>query len=176
LVFRGSVGDMWTSIQDQKGDWYRNYLVYPFKNDPDGQRAEDIADDIAKSALVGNKVFYITGHSRGGMLAQRAGIGIVKNNLSSKLEKLVYYNGMGVVWTTASNEAEEMYTTLVSLKDKILFYSVKGDTVSGLGKHPVDTKKLLAPVQCAKDNHDTFAEHHLCNFTAQLMPERYQKQ
>ena len=88
------------------------------------------------------------------------------------LEKLVYYNGMGVVFTTMGNEASHMYDSLNSIRSKVVCNRIDGDVVSILGSHVVD-KIVYGFEQCAKDNHESFAEHYLCSFTAQIMPERY---
>lgn len=167
LVFRGSVGDRETSIKEKRGDWYRNFFVYPFVNDPDGQNAENIASTIAESGIVANKDFYITGHSRGGMLAQRAGVGLVEENCESKLKELVYFNGMGVVFSTLNEEAREMRDSLKSISKKIVCNCIDGDIVSKLGTHVVN-KELYPFMQVAADAHKNTAEHYLCNFTAQL--------
>ncbi len=114
LAFRGSVGTVakdplknptcsWAEynhdVKDCKGDWHNNFHVYPYTNDPGGNASETVIDMLSE-ANIDNLNLYITGHSRGGMLAQRAGAQVtLYDDLEEQLVEVAYFNGPGVVFS-----------------------------------------------------------------------------
>lgn len=168
LVFRGSVGNQAASVATSRGDWYSNFFIYPFMDDPDGGLAEQTVQNLLRQGYADGRVFSITGHSRGGMLAQRAGVGLARNKQVDRVKQIVYFNGMGVVFTLLGQETKETYDQLKAVQDKVMGLRIDGDIVSNLGVHAV-SQTTLSVAECAKQNYSVFGEHALCNFTAQFL-------
>ena len=180
IVFRGSFGDRSKSINDGKGDWYLNFNGYPLGNDPGGTRAENIIDGLLYQYNRNNeKNVYIAGHSRGGFLAQRAMASAVNKKTDNLISGLKYFNSMGVVFSTETNEDMQRFMKLSLVSSKVTGYRVKGfpkgDVVSILGNH-VKLQKEYKVTDVALNNNPNdaiTAAHSMSNFTYYIMSWRY---
>lgn len=180
IAFRGSVGNQDKSIKDKKGDWYRNYFVWSLRNDPDGILAQEAINPILKKYYKKGINIYITGHSRGGMLAQRAMAQVGNTNEGTKIKQLVYFNSLGVVRDDGAIWSNEIFNNLKMLKNKCIDMRIEGrgeyngDIVCRLGFH-VGEKRYYPVTDAALDNldHAVEAPHSMCNFTAQILNGRY---
>ncbi len=171
VAVRGSEGDWYWS-----SDWDNNFLTYPWTTDNDTETIMSrICSDVNAFMRPGDKL-YITGHSRGGMLAQRAAVSFVEKGQADKITRVSYFNGIGVVFAKGLwGRGREWYDSLESISSKVTRHYVKGDLVGDhLGVHVTDGISYNL-TQVAEDNSDSSPKHRLCNFTVYMMPERYDR-
>ena len=177
VAVRGTYGEF--SLIDNM-DWKNNILSYPFSSDPDTEMIMAKIDDIVNTYVHKNDKLYITGHSRGGMLAQRAAVGLVQNNMSDKIEQVVYFNGIAVVFAKGLwGVGKSWHDNLESISSKVKRFKIDGDVVDGISSYHVVDPFTYKVTSVAEANYDKgifrIDAHALCNFTYHLMPERYNR-
>ncbi|WP_305768836.1 Mbeg1-like protein [Candidatus Epulonipiscium viviparus] len=150
IAFRGSVGSA-INTPLGKGDWYNNMVTYPYGIDPGGIWAENAIKELYRTLDWEGKNVYVTGHSRGGMLAQRAAAAMVEfPEFESQLVSINYFNGMGIIFNYAefpvletSIHNNEVKDDLASIAEKVNRHvmfrmkdgEIENDMTSKLGSH-----------------------------------------
>ena len=170
VAVRGSDGSIIYSA-----DWYNNINTYTWTTDVDTETLMAKICPVVNSYLGPNDKLYITGHSRGGMLAQRAAVRFVETGQQNKITRLVYFNGIGVVFAKGLwGTGRGWYDDLESISRKVTRYNVDGDVVDQIGYHVTSrTTCRLSPA--AKNNVFLLPTHDLSSFTYYLMPERFER-
>ena len=135
---------------------------------------DDFIKNYVGNSDFNNKKLYITGHSRGGMLAQRATAELIEKDKSKGLEELVYFNGMGIFFNPQSKKSEATYAALEKEKNKVKRLAIKGDLVNKLGKH-VTSAEIYARTDVMGDEikKKSHKSHAMANFTHHFEDERF---
>lgn len=163
-------------------DWGNNIFTYPFHVDPGVAAVHDSAENII--AMVSpNKKIYITGHSRGGMLAQHAAAALVAQGYGNRIAELAYFNGIGAVCDVFDEiDYSQVYENIIvkkaleAISNKISRYYVHGDVVDCIGWHAVPRTATVICVRVTVDESAGILKcHEMKNFTTQFMQERYRR-
>lgn len=169
-------------------EWLQDISYATKKDHVQAEKAYSYAKDEYSRIVNENKnaKIYITGHSLGAYLAQIGAAAIIDidkdgNNYnpksSSNLEKVVYFNGMGISGLGLKSErtidfrnaliylgshdkngnelnsdTKVNYSDTLSSSGRLILYSMKGDPVSGVGVHYGEIRKL-EPAADAVSNH-----------------------
>lgn len=183
IAYRGSSGELW------EDDWTNNFIRYGvLRNDPGIPAVRASVVDIINN-IPSNKQVYITGHSRGGMLAQNAAAEAVLQGYGPRITNLTYFNGIGAFIDVGGHDGtddkvlgynyENTILPLEEISPKIRRHAVIGDMVDPIGRHAVLKTTYLgvsAEAYSAEDLSNMVKKaHNLCNFTKVFMRERYDR-
>ena len=131
-------------------EWADDFINYGAGNFHSEELATiSFINSIYKNFIIGHpdRKLYITGHSLGGYLAQIAAAELIKKGYANRLEKVVYFNGMGLLFNRFSldlntvNQKRQIinilkeYGNFDSPNGKLICYRLNGDLVSKLGEH-----------------------------------------
>lgn len=163
-------------------DWGNNIFTYPFHVDPGVVAVHDSAENII-GWVSPNKKIYITGHSRGGMLAQHAAAELVLKGYGNRIAELAYFNGIGAICDIIDAINDEQYyeqivvkRALETISNRISRYYVHGDVVDCIGWHAVPRTATVICVRVTVDESAGILKcHKMRNFTTQFMQDRYRR-
>lgn len=160
-------------------DWANNILMYPQAIDIGVPVVQDSVENII--AMVSpNKKLYITGHSRGGMLAQHAAAELVLWGYGNRIAELAYFNGIGAIFNGWAEDEQTVIIkkSLETISNRISRYWVYGDIVDRIGWHAVPVKKTVFRIGLILNQTPIYNQlkcHEMTNFTFHFMTDRYER-
>ena len=169
-------------------DWGNNLTRYGIlRNDPGVPAVRDCVVAIFNNISLNQKI-YLTGHSRGGMLAQNATAEAVIKGFNNRISGLTYFNGIGAFINVGGKDGEsdmvkfgDNYSKnvepLLAISSKIRRHYVRGDAVDPIGWHAVERTSVIFLTDVARTKLAPIILecHKMVNFVYTYMPERYKR-